>query len=141
MSNSKEDFELSQVYDTVSSKPSEEGIAEGMVYGQLSRPARHGKRSLPAYLGAPEYSALSVRKASSHAKTGESMPVYEAPDVKTKVQRSEVIVASSHKFSSWSRPPLPLSIAETRDTDHDHTYAILEQDQSEQVNLYISENY
>ena len=129
--DSKEDLELSQVYDTVSSKPSEEGVAEGLVYSQLSRPARHGKQSLPAYLGAPEYSALNVSKASPHTKIGDSMPVYEAPDVTTKVQRNEAMILSSHKVSSWSCPPLPLFITETksRNMDHERAYAILEQDQ------------
>ena len=132
--DSKEDLELSQVYDTVNSKPSEEGVAEGLVYSQLSRPARHGKQSLPAYLGAPEYSALNVSKASPHTKIGDSMPVYEAPDVTTKVQRNEAMISSSHKVSSWSCPPLPLFITETksRDMDHERTYAILEQDQLQQ---------
>ena len=131
--DSKEDLELSQVYDTVSSKPSE-GVAEGLVYSQLSRPARHGKQSLPAYLGAPEYSALNVSKASPHTKIGDSMPVYEAPDVTTKVQRNEAMISYSHKVSSWSCPPLPLFITETksRDMDHERTYAILEQDQLQQ---------
>ena len=133
--DSKEALELPQVYDSVNSKPSEDRATEGMVYNQLSHVVHHGKLSLPAYLGAPpEYSALSAWKDAPHAKTlGESMPVYDAPDVKIKVKKSErAMMPASHKVSTCSCPPLPLSITESRDTDLAHTYAILEQDHSQQ---------
>ena len=86
--DSKEALELSQIYDSVNSKLSEERATEEMVYNQLSHTAYHRKQSLPTYLGAPpEYSALSVWKDTPHTKMlGESMPVYDAPDVKIKGQ-------------------------------------------------------
>ena len=133
--DSKEALELPQVYDSVNSKSSEDRATEGMVYNQLSHVVHHGKLSLPAYLGAPpEYSALSAWKDAPHAKTlGESMPVYDTPDVKIKVKKSErAMMPASHKVSTCSCPPLPLSITESRDTDLAHTYAILEQDHSQQ---------
>ena len=130
----KEALELSQVYHSVNPKPSEDRTTEEMVYNQLSHTVHHGKQSLPTYLGAPpEYSALSVWK-EPHTKTlGESMPVYDAPDVKIKGQKSErAMMPSLHKISTCSCPPLPLSITESRNTDLAHTYAILEQDHSQQ---------
>ena len=140
---SKEDLELSQVYDAVSPKPPEEREAGGMVYNQLTHSSLHGKQSLPAYLGCsgtPEYSALklSTWKGSSHAiALDESMPVYDAPVVKKKGKRSEhatisMVNTPSQKLSSCSCPPLPLSSLESRDTDLDHMYAILEQDRPQQ---------
>ena len=141
--DSKEDLELSQVYDAISPKPPEEREAGGgMVYSQLTHSSLHGKQSLPAYLGrsgAPEYSALklSTWKGSSHAiPLDESMPVYDAPIVKKKGKKSDVehatMVPSSQKLSSCSCPPLPLSSLESRDVDLDHMYAILEQDRLQQ---------
>ena len=133
--DSKEALELPQVYDSVNSKPSEDRATEGMVYNQLSHVVHHRKLSLPAYLGASqEYSALSAWKDAPHTKMlGESMPVYDAPDVKIKVKKSErAMMPASHKVSTCSCPPLPLSITESRDTDLAHTYAILEQDHSQQ---------
>ena len=132
--DSKEALELSQVYDSVNSKPSEDRATEEMVYNQLSHTVHHGKQSLPTYLGAPpEYSALSVWK-EPHTKTlSESIPVYDAPDVKIKGQKSErAMMPSLHKISTCSCPPFPFSITESRDTDLAHTYAILEQDHSQQ---------
>ena len=134
--NSKEDLELSQVYDAVSPKPFvERGATAGMVYDQLTHSGHHGKQSLPTYLGgAPEYSSLSVWQDSPHNKAlGESMPVYDAPDVKPVKGRKSyrAMTLPSHKISSCSCPPLPLSKLESRDIlDLEHTYAILEQDQS-----------
>ena len=134
--DSKEALELSQVYDSVNPKPSEDRATEEMVYNQLSHTAHHGKQSLPTYLGAsPEYSALSVWKDTRHTKMlGELMPIYDAPDVKIKGQKSSgcAMMPSSHKASTCSCPPLPLSTIESRDTDLAHTYAILEQDRSQQ---------
>ena len=140
--DSKEDLELSQVYDVVNPKPPEEGEAGGMVYSQLTHSSLHGKQSLPAYLGcggAPEYSALqlSTWKGSSHAiSLDESMPVYDAPIVKKKGKKSDIehatMVPSSQKLSSCSCPPLPLSSLESRDVDLEHMYAILEQDRLQQ---------
>ena len=130
----KEALELSQVYDSVNPKPSEDRATEEMVYNQLSHTVHHRKQSLPTYLGAPpEYSALSVWKEPHTKILGESMPVYDAPDVKIKGQKSErAMMPSLHKISTCSCPPLPLSIRESRDTDLAHTYAILEQDHSQQ---------
>ena len=134
--DSKEALELSQVYDSVNSKLSEERATGEMVYNQLSHTAYHGKQSLPTYLGAPpEYSALSAWKDTPHTKMlGKSMPVYDAPNVKIKGQKSSecAVMPASHKISTCSCPPLPLSITESRDTDLTHTYAILEQDHSQQ---------
>ena len=133
--DSKEALELSQVYDSVNPKLPENRATEETVYNQLSRTAHYRKQSLPTYLGAPpEYSALSAWKDTPHAKMlGESMPVYDAPDVKIKVKKSErAMMPASHKVSTCSCPPLPLSITESRDTDLAHTYAILEQDHSQQ---------
>ena len=135
--NSKQDLELSQVYDAVSPKLSEAKEAvSGMVYDQLTHSSHHGKHSLPAYLGsAPEYSALSVWKDSPHTKfLGDSMPVYDTPDVKIKGKKSELstMMPPSHKISSCSCPPLPLSDLESKDADREHTYAILEQDHLQQ---------
>ena len=134
--NSKEELESSQVYDSVIPKPFvERGAAAGEVYNQLTHSSHHGKQSLPTYLGgAPEYSSLSVWKDSSHNKAlGESMPVYDAPDVKPLKGRKSyrAMTLPSQKISSCSCPPLPLSKLESRDIlDLEHTYAILEQDQS-----------
>ena len=134
--DSKEALELSQVYDSVNPKPSEDRATEGMVYNQLTHVVHHGKQSLPTYLGAPpEYSALRVWKDTPRTKMlGESMPVYDAPDVKIKGHKSSerAMMPASHKISTCSCPPLPLSIIESRDTDLAHTYAILEQDHSQQ---------
>ena len=134
--DSKEALELSQVYDSVNPKPPEDRATEEMVYNQLSHTAHYRKQSLPTYLGAPpEYSALSVWKNAPHTKKlGESMPVYDAPDVKIKGQKSSerAMMPSSHKVSTCSCPPLPLSNTESRGTDLVHTYAILEQDHSQQ---------
>ena len=134
--DSKEALELPQVYDSVNPKPSEDRATEEMVYNQLSHTVHHGKQSLPTYLGAPpEYSALSVWKDTPHTKMlGESMPVYDAPDVKIKGQKNSerAMMPASHKVSTCSCPPLPLSTVELRDTDLAHTYAILEQDLSQQ---------
>ena len=141
--DSKEALELPQVYDSVNSKPSEDRATKGMVYNQLSHIVHHGKLSLPAYLGAPpEYSALSVWKDAPHAKTlGESMPVYDAPDVKIKVKKSErAMMSASHKVSTCSCPPIPLSTLESRDTDLAHTYAILEQDHS-QLSIHMESEH
>ena len=134
--DSKEALELSQVYDSVNPKPSGDRATEEMVYNQLSRTAHHRKQSLPTYLGASsEYSALSVWEDTLHIKMlGESMPVYDVPDVKITGQKSSerAMMPSSHKVSTCSCPPLPLSTVESRDTDLAHTYAILEQDHSQQ---------
>ena len=133
--DSKEARELSRVYDSVNPKPSEDRATEEMVYNQLSHTVHHGKQSLPTYLGAPpEYSALSVWKEPHTKALSESIPVCDAPDVKIKGQKSErAMMPSLHKISTCSCPPLPLSITESRDTDLAHTYAILEQDHSQQL--------
>jgi hypothetical protein len=132
---SKENLELSQVYDAVNPKLSEEREAAGMVYDQLTHTSLRGKQSLPTYLGggAPEYSALSVWKGSLHTTStvlDESMPVYDAPVVKK--SEPAKMMPSSQKFSTYSCPPLPLSSLESRDTDFEHMYAILEQDRLQQ---------
>ena len=123
--DSKEALELSPVYDSVNPKPPEDRATEEMVYNQLSRTAHYRKQSLPTYLGAPpEYSALSVWKNAPHTKKlGESMPVYDAPDVKIKGQKSSerAMMPASHKVSTCSCPPLPLSNTESRGTDLAHT--------------------
>jgi hypothetical protein len=136
LNDSKEDLELSQVYDAVNPKPSEEREAAGMVYDQLTHPSLHGKQSLPTYLGgdAPEYSALSMLwKDSPHTTStvlDESLPVYDAPIVKN--SEPAKIMPSSQKLSTYSCPPLPLFSLESRDTDFEHMYAILEQDRLQQ---------
>jgi hypothetical protein len=135
LTDSKEDLELSQVYDAVNPKPSEEKEVAGMVYDQLTHPSLHGKQSLPTYLGggAPEYSALSTWKGSLHTTStvlDESLPVYDAPVVKK--SEPAMMMPSSQKHSTYSCPPQPLSSLESRDTDFEHMYTILEQDRLQQ---------
>ena len=108
-------FELVQIYNTVSPKPSETRATEK----QLSHQACSKKQSLPSYLGAlpTDYSALDVRSA---------------PDVKKKKQKRKkkgsgdpnsgeaIMAAASHKISTTSCPPLSI-FTESVDTRNRNT--------------------
>ena len=97
-------FELVQIYNTVSPTPPKARAAEAAE--QHSHQACSKKQSLPSYLGARpmEYSAMDVRNALDvKKKKRKKKKESEVPS-----NSEAAIAATSHKISTTSCPPLSL---------------------------------
>ena len=107
-------FELVQIYNTISPKPSEARATEAAE--QSSHWACNKKQSLPSYLGTQRtnYSTVEDRNAQDVKKNKQRKKIKES-----EVQNNgeAVMMAASHKTSTTSCPPLSL-FTESVDTNN-----------------------